>query len=65
MDVAEFVRRMNYLLYEHEPETPEEIDAFLRSEGFDPDAIERRGREIAEEALRQARLGNGKEEGKP
>jgi hypothetical protein len=36
---SEFVDAMRYLLYEHEPETEEEIDAFLRSEGIDPEAV--------------------------
>ena len=42
-----FLEAMRYLLYEHEPETEEEIDAFLRSEGIDPEACAEKGRQLA------------------
>lgn len=45
---------MQHLLYEQEPETPEEVDAFLRSEGLDPDAIAAQGRAFAAKALEDA-----------
>lgn len=47
----ELAEAMRYLLYDHEPETPEEIDAFLRSEGLDPEEIADYGRKLAEREL--------------
>ena len=44
---AAFLEAMRSFLYEHEPETEEEVDAFLRSEGVDPEAVAERGRELA------------------
>lgn len=49
----QFVKAMEYLLYEHEPETPEEIDAFLRAEGLDPEAISQRGAEYCRALIKQ------------
>jgi predicted ATP-dependent serine protease len=44
---AAFLEAMKHLLYDSEPETEEEIDAFLRSEGVDPEECAERGRELA------------------
>lgn len=52
----EFAEAMRHLLYDHEPETPEEVAAFLRSEGLDPDAIASQGRLWASLLLRLKRL---------
>ncbi len=46
---------IRYLLYEHEPKTPEEIDTFLRSEGVDPDVIAAKGRAFAAKALEEVK----------
>ena len=47
----EFVEAFEHLLYDHEPETDEEVDAFLRSEGVDPEVIAANGRAFVEKAL--------------
>jgi len=46
-----FLVAMRYLLYDHEPETLEEVDAFLRSEGLDPGVIAADGKAFAQKAL--------------
>ena len=38
-----------------EPETEEEIDAFLRDHGYDPDEVAAQGRAIAGNALEKVR----------
>lgn len=52
----EFEKAFERLLYNSEPVTPEEVDALLRSEGLDPEAIAARGRAIAEKALADSPL---------
>lgn len=47
----EFVEAFEHLLYDHEPETSEEVDAFLRSEGLDPEDIAANGRAFVQKAL--------------
>lgn len=47
---------LNYLLYDHEPETQEEIDAFLRAEGLDPEVIAERGRLFVQKRIEDERL---------
>ena len=55
----EILDAINYLLYEHEPETPQEIDAYLRSEGLDPEVIADHGRLFASKALAAAQADMG------
>lgn len=50
----ELAERLQTLL-NAEPETSEEIDAYLRVDGFDPEAIAARGRAIAAKALEKAK----------
>jgi hypothetical protein len=50
-----FLDAMRHLLYDSEPETEEEVDAFLRSEGIDPEAVAEKGRELAERILGRKR----------
>lgn len=47
------------LLDGHPPETPEEIDAYLRAEGYDPDEVAARGKAIAEKAIANLPLKGG------
>jgi len=39
-----------------EPETPEEIDEFLREAGYDPDEVGRKFERVAREAMDKWRL---------
>ena len=52
----EMLRRMESFLYDHEPETPEEVDAFLRAEGIDPDVAAERMRQFVNSLLRQRQV---------
>jgi len=52
----ELVEAFEHLLYDHEPETPEEVDAFLRSEGLDPETIVANGRAFVQKALASSPL---------
>lgn len=52
----EFVEAFEHLLYEHGPETSEEVDAFLRSEGLDPEVIAANGRAFVQKALASSPL---------
>ncbi len=43
------------LLFNHMPETPEEIDAFLCAKDIDPEGVAKKGREFVEGVLRECR----------
>ena len=49
----EMLKRMEHFLYDCEPETPEEVDAFLRAEGIDPDLAAARMRQFVNSLLSQ------------
>ncbi len=47
------------LLNGPEPQTPEEVDAYLRAEGYDPEKLAARGKAIAEKAMANSPLKGG------
>ena len=56
---AEVGEALYNMLFLDEPETPEEIDAFLRAEGVDPVGVGARGRAFVEETIARMKEKNG------
>jgi len=53
LDAVDFVTSSAaHFLFEDAPEKPEDVDAFLRASGFDPDELGKRMQRAAQAALR-------------